>query len=58
MQFTIHDLPADLDRAIRERARSQNKSMDEVMIEALQRAFDARGEMLPPRRDLSGIAGS
>lgn len=32
--------------------------MNEVTIEALQRAFGLRGDQLPPQRDLSGIAGS
>lgn len=58
MQFTIRNLPAELDHAIRERARAENKCMSEVAIEALQRAFGVRGDLLPPQRNLSGIAGS
>jgi len=58
MQYTIRSLPADLDRAIRERARSENKSRNEVVIDALQRAFGRRGDQLPSQRDLRGIAGS
>ena len=58
MQYTIRNLPAGLDRAIRERARLEKKSMNEVTIEALQRAFGLQGDLLSPQRDLSGIAGS
>lgn len=58
MQYTLRNLPAGLDRAIRDRARTENKSLNEVAIEALLRAFGLQGEPLPPQRDLSTIAGS
>ena len=58
MQYTIRNLPPGIDRAIRERARTENKSLNEVTIEALQRAFGLHGDLLPPQRDLTGIAGS
>ncbi|MEZ6036177.1 MAG: hypothetical protein R3F29_01765 [Planctomycetota bacterium] len=58
MQYTIRNLPPGLDRAIRERARSENKSLNEVTVEALLRAFGLQGELLPPQRDLTGIAGT
>lgn len=58
MQHTIRNMPAGLDRAIRDRARTENKSLNEVTIEALMRAFGLAGEPLPPQRDLTGIAGS
>jgi len=57
MQYTLRNLPKHLDRAIRERARRENKSLNEVAIEALLRAFDIHGEPAP-RRDLSDVAGT
>lgn len=57
MQYTIRNLPKRLDRAIRERARLENKSLNEVAIEGLLRAFGVAGEPAP-LRDLSGIVGT
>ena len=57
MQYTIRNVPAFLDAALRRSAREQRKSLNEVAIEAL-----ARGAGLSERRcrqrDLSDIAGS
>jgi hypothetical protein len=57
MQYTIRNIPDYLDAALRDSARAQSKSLNEVAIEAL-----ARGAGLAqPRvrqRDLSDIAGS
>lgn len=58
MQYTLRNLPDRLDRAIRERAKLEGKSLNEVTIEALMRAFGLHGEPPPAERDLSGIAGS
>lgn len=58
MQYTIRNLPAGLDRAIRDRARTENKSLNDVTIDALMRAFGLSGATLPPQRDLTEIAGS
>jgi plasmid stability protein len=57
MQYTIRNLPKHLDRAIRERARRENKSLNEVALEALLRAFGLQGEQ-PVVRDLSDIVGT
>lgn len=57
MQYTIRNLPMQLDRAIRERARHENKSLNEVTIEALLRAFGMQGDPLPTR-DLSDVVGT
>ena len=57
MQYTLRNVPPNLDRALREQARSENKSLNEVLLEALQRAFGLHGEP-PPRRDLSDIVGT
>jgi hypothetical protein len=57
MQYSIRGIPKALDDAIRERARAEGKSLNEVALEAL-----ADGLGLGPddivRRDLSDIAGT
>jgi hypothetical protein len=57
MQYTLRNIPAAVDARLRQRARQQRKSLNEVAIEALA---DATGESLEPvvRRDLSDIAGT
>ena len=35
MQYTVRGIPADLDKAMRQRARAKGKSLNEVAIEAL-----------------------
>lgn len=57
MQYTIRKIPKRLDRAIRERARREGKSLNRVTIEALMQAFGLDGESLR-RRDLSDLAGT
>ncbi|MBP8298873.1 MAG: hypothetical protein KA020_00800 [Planctomycetes bacterium] len=57
MQYTLRNLPKPLDRAIRERALRENKSINEVTIDALLRAFGMLGDM-PVQRDLSDVAGT
>lgn len=58
MQYTIRNMPAGLDRAIRNRAQAENKSLNEVTVDALMRAFGLAGASPPPQRDLTEIAGS
>ncbi len=57
MQYTIRNVPDVLDAALREAARQQGKSLNEVALEAL-----ARGAGLiqwrSRQRDLPNIAGS
>lgn len=57
MQYTIRKIPKRLDRAIRERARREGKSLNRVTIEALMQAFGLDGESIR-RRDLSDLAGT
>ena len=57
MQYTVRNVPKGLDRALRERAKSQNKALNAVLLEALHRAVGPVGE-LPIQRDLSDIAGT
>lgn len=57
MQYTIRNVPATLDQALRRAARQLGKSLNEVAIEAL-----ARGAGVTPdrvrQRDLGDIAGT
>lgn len=57
MQYTLRNVPPALDRAIRERARREGKSLNEVAVDALWRAlgFDAEPGR---RRSLSDVRGS
>ena len=57
-QYTLHSIPDKLDRVLRQLAKQQRKSLNQVTIETLQRALNVAEE--PPARplDLTGIAGS
>jgi hypothetical protein len=55
--YTLRNMPKRLDRAIRARAKQEDKSLSEVAIEALLRAFGMVGVGASPR-DLSDIAGT
>ena len=57
MQYTLRNLPPQLDRVLRERAARENKSMDEVAIGAMLRGFALLGEPVG-QRDLSDVAGT
>jgi plasmid stability protein len=57
MRYTVRNVPTSLDRALREQARAQHKSLNEVVLEALQRALGVHGE-LPVQRHLADITGS
>jgi hypothetical protein len=53
-QYTIRNVPASVDRALRQRAKELGLSFNRVAVEALAAGA---GEPLV-RRDLTGIAGS
>jgi hypothetical protein len=57
MQYTIRNIPDYLDTALRDVAREQGKSLNEVAIEALARGAGL-GQAQVRQRDLSDIAGS
>lgn len=57
MQYTLRNVPRAVDRALRERARRERKSLNEVALAALQSALGVDADERP-RRDLSDIAGS
>lgn len=57
MQYTIRKIPKWLDAALRRRAREQNKSLNEVVIETLARGIEFTLTQAP-KRDLSHIAAT
>jgi plasmid stability protein len=54
-QYTIRNIPADVDRELRRRAKQLGKSFNQVALEAL---VSGAGMELKPRRDLSEVVGS
>lgn len=57
MQYTLRNVPEHLDRLLRERAREEGKSLNQMMLELLGHALGL-AEEAPPRRDLSDVAGT
>jgi plasmid stability protein len=57
MQYTLRNVPDKLDRALRERARREGRSLNEVAIDALARAMGLTEAPLR-QRSLRGIRGS
>lgn len=55
MQYTLRNVPEALDKALRRVAHKQNKSLNEVAIEALARGVGIAAE-LGRQRDLSDVA--
>jgi hypothetical protein len=57
MQYTIRAVPASIDRALRRRARQEDKSLNAVAVEALARGLelDARPA---EHTDLDALIGS
>ena len=58
MQYTLRKIPAELDRALREEAKEQHKSLNQIAIETLQRAVGVAGEEPVKRRDLTDVVGT
>ncbi|MBM4061764.1 MAG: hypothetical protein FJ265_11820 [Planctomycetes bacterium] len=57
MQYTLRNVPKHLDRALRDLARRESKSLNEVAIAALLRALGIGGEP-PAQRDRGDIAST
>ena len=57
MQYTIRGIPPAVDQALRKRARSTGKSLNEAAIEALAEGVGVAGAPRK-RRDLSDIVGT
>ena len=57
MQYTVRGIPPALDEAVRERAKAEGKSLNEVAVEALAEGVGLGDEEVV-RRDLSDIVGT
>ena len=57
MQYTIRGVPPAVDEALRKRARSTGKSLNEAAIEALSEGVGIAGKPRK-RRDLRALAAS
>jgi plasmid stability protein len=56
MQYTIRDVPETVDRALRQRARADGKSLNKAALDALAEGAGVTGRR--KRRDLRDIAGT
>lgn len=57
MQYTIRNVPGPVDAALRDSARRQGKSLNEVSVDALTRGAGLT-ESLSKWRDLADIGGT
>jgi plasmid stability protein len=57
MTLTLENIPDEVDRALRERAAAENKTVDATAIDALARGLDVNRPGQARKRDLTGIAG-
>jgi plasmid stability protein len=54
MQYTIRNIPPELDRALKARAKKTGRSVNQLALEALARSV----EQPVKRRNLRGMAGA
>jgi plasmid stability protein len=54
-QYTIRNIPPQVDRVLRQRAKESGKSFNQVALEAL---LEGTGQRPKPPRDFSGIVRS
>ena len=58
MQYTIRRIPKAVDRALRERAAREKRSLNEVALEAMAQGLGVGAGAAPmKRRDLRDLAG-
>jgi plasmid stability protein len=57
MQYTIRDVPKEVDKALRKKARAEGRSLNDVAIEALRQGAGVDQRRVK-KRDLSSIAGT
>jgi hypothetical protein len=57
MQYTLRNIPKQIDTEVRRRAHEERKSMNRALLEALARGVGLQGEV-QRQRDLSDIAGT
>lgn len=56
MQYTIRKIPQYLDEALRQKAKNDGKSMNQIALEALIRGLSLE-TVAVPQRNLNDIAG-
>jgi plasmid stability protein len=54
MQYTVRNIPADLDRALKARAKKTGKSVNQLALEALSQSVG----LAPKRRNLRDMPGA
>ena len=57
MQYTLRNVPAFLDRALRQKARLTGASLNDVVLEALAKGAGVTADRVPQRK-LSDLAGA
>lgn len=57
IQYTLRNIPAEVDRALRRAAREAGKSLNQTAVEILERALGVAPSP-QKRRDLSDVAGT
>ncbi len=57
MQYTVRNVPNNVDEELRRRAREEGKSLNEVALEAMARGVGQAAEAMR-FRDLSDLAGT
>ena len=57
MQYTVRNVPPDVDRALRRRARREGKSLNEITVEALRDAAGLASHLVR-KRSLADVVGS
>ena len=57
MQYTIRNIPDSVDAALRERAKREEKSLNEIVVETLAQALGFSNEETR-YRDLGDLAGT
>jgi len=57
MQYTIRQIPAAVDKALRRKAKTEGKSLNEAAIDALRHGTGLTGEP-PTFHDLDSLAGT
>lgn len=55
MTYVIENLPEEVDRALRARAAAENRSIDSVISDAIQRGLKLEPVPVTKKRDLSPI---
>ena len=57
VQYTVRNVPQEIDRIIRRKARKEGRSLNEVILEALKNSVGIGADDVP-KRDLNWLAGS